>query len=99
MNVQLVGPMTGRPEWNYPAFCEAAHRLREQGLTVYNPAETFGGDTSRPREEYMRASIAAMLHADVVLTLPGWEQSAGSKTELRVALALGIRIQPLESFL
>lgn len=99
MRVSLIGPMTGLPEWNYPAFCDAAHRLREHGHDVFNPAETFGGDTDHPRSEFMRASIAALLRADAVALLPGWEQSPGAKTELRVALSLDLRIAPLHSFL
>lgn len=92
MRLQLIGPMTGKLEWNYPAFHEAAAALREAGHQVFSPAETFGGDTSYPRTAYMRASIGALLRSDAVVTLDGWETSPGSKTEVRVALALGIPV-------
>jgi len=97
--VQLVGPMTGIALWNYPAFHEAATLLRGQGFDVFDPSETGGGDTSLPRSFYMRAAIGGLLHAECVVTLPGWETSPGAKTEVRVALALGIPVVSLSHFL
>ena len=35
----LSGPMTGLPEYNYPAFHKAARALRRAGYRVVNPAE------------------------------------------------------------
>lgn len=37
--IYLCGPMTGLPEYNYPAFHAAAAELRAQGWRVVNPAE------------------------------------------------------------
>lgn len=38
-SVYIAGPMSGIPEWNYPAFHAAAKKLRDEGYTVYSPAE------------------------------------------------------------
>ena len=35
----IAGPMRGLPEFNFPAFYEAAGKLRGQGWEVFNPAE------------------------------------------------------------
>lgn len=39
MNIYLAGPMRGYKDFNFPAFFEAANKLREDGHTVFNPAE------------------------------------------------------------
>lgn len=99
MRLQLVGKMTGLPDFAHPMFREAASTLRAAGHEVFSPAETFGGDQTYPRSDYMRASIGALLHADAVVTLVGWETSPGSKTEVRVALALGIPVLSYEGLM
>ena len=94
MIIYLAGPMTGLPEFNRPAFFAEAKRLRAQGHKVLNPAEHFGGDTSLPWQAYMREGIAAVLMAECVRVLPGWENSKGARLEVAVAEAIGIEIQP-----
>lgn len=48
MKVYLAGPMRGYKDFNFPAFFEAAHKLRADGHSVFNPAERdvteFGAD-------------------------------------------------------
>lgn len=95
MKVSLVGPMTGEPDWNYPAFREAARALRSLGHEVFNPAETGGGDTTMPRNWYMRASIGALLGTEAVVVLPGAERSEGARVELAVAEQLGLPVLSL----
>ena len=35
----IAGPMSGLPDWNYPAFFAAANKLKQEGwTTVHNPA-------------------------------------------------------------
>lgn len=37
-SIYVAGPMSGIPEFNFPAFYEAQRTLEEQGWKVYNPA-------------------------------------------------------------
>ena len=39
LHVYLAGPMTGIPEFNFPAFDAAAVKLRDLGYVVFNPAD------------------------------------------------------------
>jgi hypothetical protein len=95
MKIYIAGPMSGLPEFNRPAFTAAADKLRAAGVEVINPAEHFGGDQSLPWSVYMREGIAAVLRADCVRVLPGWENSRGAKLEVAVAEAIGIPVQAL----
>lgn len=99
MRLQLIGPMSGLPEFNYPAFNAAAAKLRAAGHEVWNPAESAGGDTGQVRAWYMRQSLAALQEADMAILLPGWEQSRGARLEVAVALEIGLGVVPLDAFL
>jgi hypothetical protein len=99
VKLQLLGPMSNLPDFNYPAFNAAAGALRQLGHEVFNPAETAGGDTTLPRAFYMRAALGALLNAEGAVLLPGWETSEGAQVEFKVAAQLGLLIVPLEAVL
>jgi hypothetical protein len=37
-SIYVAGPMSGYPEFNFPAFFSAADKLKSEGWTVFNPA-------------------------------------------------------------
>ena len=97
--IYLSGPMTGLPDYNYPAFRAAAETLRAFGQQVFDPSEAFEGRTDLPKEVYMRKDLEELLRADVVALLPGWQNSSGAQLEVEVAKQCGIPIRLLEELL
>lgn len=92
----ISGPMTGLPGYNYAAFNAAAAGLRLLGATVFNPADTFGGDHTRERKEYMRIDIQALLDSERVWMLEGWRNSVGARLEHDIATEIGLDIVYLD---
>lgn len=90
--VYIAGPMTGLPEFNYPAFHAKAAELRAQGYEVRSPAEQTTGTTDRPWEFYMRLALRLLLDADEIYMLPGWSNSSGACLEYHIANRLGMRV-------
>lgn len=90
--VYISGPMTGIPDWNYPAFNEAAARWRAAKWHVENPAENFGGRTDLPYHVNIREDINQLLRVDAIALLPGWSKSRGARFELRVAQMLELEV-------
>lgn len=96
--IYLAGPMTGRADWNHPAFHAAAAQLRALGSEVVNPAELHDphrGGTIHSWEWYMRQALTAMLNCDEVALLDAWETSRGARLEKLVADELGMPTHPL----
>jgi len=89
MIIYISGPMSGYPEHNFPAFHDAAARLRAQGYDVINPAEIEQPDLSW--EACMRKDIAELMRADAIALLPGWQRSRGARMEVTIASLLGMR--------
>ncbi|SDI64855.1 protein of unknown function [Paraburkholderia steynii] len=92
MRIYIAGPMTGIPEFNFPAFFKAAARLRQQGHFVINPAEIVA-DTSVEWAECMKADIRELVTCDAVFMLPGWTASRGARLEHFIALELGLSVE------
>lgn len=89
MRIYIAGPMSGLPEFNYPAFRDAARKWRECGWDVLDPSEKFGGDTTLPYAVYINHSLIDVIACDAVATLPGWEQSKGASLEVQYARVVG----------
>jgi hypothetical protein len=94
--IYISGPMTGYPDWNYPAFNEAAEFLKSKGYEVFNPAEIFEGRTDLPRHVYMKEDIKALLECDTVMLLKGWEESQGALLEVDIAFEIGLPVLELD---
>jgi hypothetical protein len=99
----VAGPMTGLPEFNYPAFDAAEKDLGTLGFLVLNPthAEKHNPTPGVPQswDWYMRHALRMVLAADGVALLDGWERSRGASLEHAVATALGLDIRPLAEWL
>ena len=94
MRVYVSGPMTGKPELNFPAFHTASAWLRAKGLQVVNPAElTTNPDATW--EECMRVDLQALCTCHAIALLPGWEASKGAQLELHVAERLKMTVWKL----
>ena len=89
--VYICGPMTGLPENNYPAFNDAAKRLRDLGYKVVNPAELDHGD-EKCWADYLRRDIRAMMDCDTIAILPGADNSKGATFERMIASKLGFDV-------
>lgn len=101
VKLYLAGPMSNYPQFNYPAFFEAAKYLRDAGYTVHSPAEMDSPEVlakilASPDGKLDRnlPSWGDFLSKDVkvvadevngVVVLPGWEKSRGARLEVFVA--------------
>lgn len=99
----IAGPMTGLPDFNYPAFFEAEEMIRALGHTPLNPgrndgktvedAVKFAGDPDNPAhpwEYYLRRDIPKVVSADGLVMLPGWQNSRGANLEVHIATSLSM---------
>lgn len=89
--VYLSGPMTGLPEYNYPAFNAVAEKLRAQGYKVCNPAD-HGVVEGAVWADYLRADLAQLAMCETIHLLPGWWNSTGAQLELHIAQKLGMKV-------
>ena len=93
----LSGPMGGIKDLNFPAFHDAAKRLRKSGFDILNPAEL---DAKIPKDQragwtwsdYLRRDIAVLMGCSGIVTLPGWEASRGARLEVSTAKSLGMSV-------
>jgi len=91
MKLYLAGPMTGYPEFNFPAFAAESARLRALGFEVINPAELNEGSDD-DWLACMRNDIRELVTCEGIALLPGWEKSRGANIEHGIARCLGFRV-------
>ena len=96
--IYVAGPMTGLPDFNYPAFRDAAARLRDLGFEVEDPS-TNENPTPDDYHGWLRAGLAQLIRCDAVALLDGWEASGGARLEVNVAATLGLRVKPLADWI
>lgn len=94
--VYISGPMTGKPDLNFPAFHAKAAELRAQGLDVVNPAE-FGEGEGLQWADYMRKDIKALMDCNAIHMLPEWRASKGARLEHHIAVQLGFAVTGAEA--
>lgn len=93
--VYIAGPMTGLPEFNFPAFNTMAATMRAEGWHVENPAE-HGHVEGAEWADYLRHDIGRLGTCEAVLLLPGWSKSLGAMLERHIAEQLGLRVMLAE---
>lgn len=96
--IYVAGPMTGLPQFNYPAFRQASDQLAALGYIVEDPS-TNVNPTPGDYHGWLRAGLAQLIRCDAVALLPGWEASGGARLEVNVAATLGLRVRPLHEWL
>lgn len=102
MKLYIAGPMTGYEQFNYPAFLDAAARLRSAGYEVVSPTQTTDDvppadyEPDKPWEWYVRHALIAMLDCDGVALLPDWWKSRGARIERDLAEAVAMTVLPVE---
>jgi hypothetical protein len=104
--VYCAGPMSGYPDYNFPAFFAASEFLEQQGYTAINPAQ-LDIDAGYPLERLkqltqdefqkflkgaMKRDLDAIQSCDALVLLPGWESSKGARAERAVAEWAGLRV-------
>jgi hypothetical protein len=99
VRLYIAGPMTGLPEFNFPAFWGAQRALEAAGYTVRNPARHGTASTSKPWVYYMRRGLRDVTTADGVAVLDGWWRSRGAMAEVQVARVLELTVEPVGHWL
>lgn len=99
--IYTAGPMTGIPDFNFPAFHEVARLLRNDGWTVVCPAEhdekagfdpTLNTLAGFDLAEAFRWDFMQITECTAIALLPGWEASKGARCERQVAELCGLDI-------
>jgi hypothetical protein len=96
----VAGPMTGLPDFNYPAFEHARDILEAAGYGVLSPTDNgFGAPVgSHSWQWYMREAIKQVVAADAIAVLPDAACSRGALLECTIARALDMEIASVDQW-
>ena len=98
--VYLSGPMTGYPQFNYPAFNRIAESLTRIGFKVVNPVEICSHlPQGSPWSDFMDVCLPAVAGSKKIYLLKGWEKSKGARLELKEAIKHELEIVQQGDFL
>lgn len=88
--------MTGYDNFNYPSFEQMEKILIDafwcKPENILNPIRIADGDTTKPYDFYIRASIHMIAEATDVVFLDGWEKSKGAVLEYHIAKTMGLNL-------
>lgn len=98
MKLYIAGPMTGLPDFNYPAFIDAEDKLKAAGYEVENPARNQPEGTASWLA-FMRMSLVQISKVDGIALLPGWNASKGATLEEHIGSALGLQVRYVHTWL
>ena len=90
--VYLSGAIPGTPDSNIPLFEKHEKQLTQQNYHVFNPHKLPNPKRKTEWVDYMIIDLPYVLMCDIVMVLPGWETSRGSKIEIFVAQQLSKKI-------
>lgn len=89
--IYVAGAMTGKSNYNFDAFNEAAAELYKSGWDVENPAST-GVVEGATWQDYMLSCLTQIGICGNMYMLTGWESSRGANIEHDLASKLGLNI-------
>ena len=95
MKVYIAGKITGNENYR-EKFAKAQSELEKDGHTVLNPAVLPEG---LMKGEYMRICFEMIDIADVVVFLPGWQDSEGAMLETDYCLYIDKPTEDYSTFL
>ena len=98
MKVYIAGPMTGYPEFNYPAFYAAARKLEQLGHEPINPARAEGREGCKTWLDYMRPALRDIADCDGIAYLDGWGESRGASLEVYIGKSLDIVVRHIDQW-
>ena len=99
--VYVSGPMTGYENFNRGAFELARGFLMRQGFSTLVPGDGEEFDeieqhawraAPSKRAFYLRRDFNMILVANAIVVLPGWTDSEGALSEVRMAQDLGLPV-------